>query len=135
MLACPRRTRFPTLFERYSTRFGARAANPNLDPERATNYELGASDLFGDVKVSGAVFYSDIQDSIQNVFFAPTAILRSSASMPMENSYGLELSADWDVTRTLRVGGNYTYIERDLDYQEASLRDHSHSWASAMRRY
>ena len=44
MRACPRRTRFPTLFERYSTRFGARAADPNLDPERATNYELGASD-------------------------------------------------------------------------------------------
>ena len=39
--ACPRRTRFPTLFERYSTRFGTRAVDPNLDPERATNYEIG----------------------------------------------------------------------------------------------
>ena len=49
------RTRFPTLFERYSTRFGSRAVDPNLDPERSTNYELGASDMFGDVKVSGAL--------------------------------------------------------------------------------
>ena len=115
------RTRFATLFERYSTRFGARAANPNLDPERATNYELGASDLFGDVKVSGAVFYSDIQDSIQNVFFAAngnTSIVGINAD---GESYCLELSADWDATRTLRIGGNYTYIERDFDYQKASL--------------
>ena len=36
-------------------------------------------------------------------------------------SYGLELSADWDATRTLRVGGNYTYIERDFDYRAAAL--------------
>ena len=115
------RTRFPTLFERYSTRFGSRAANPNLDPERATNYELGASDIFGDVKISGAVFYSDIQDSIQNVFFAAngnTSIVGINAD---GESYGLELSADWDVTRTLRVGGNYTYIERGFDYLSASL--------------
>ncbi len=35
-------------------------------------------------------------------------------------NYGFEFSADWDVTRTLRVGGNYTYLERELDYQRAS---------------
>ena len=45
--------------------------------------------------------------------------------MPTESSYGVELSADWDVTRTLRVGGNYTYIERDFDYREALAADHS----------
>ena len=75
------------------------------------------------MKVSGAVFYSDIQDSIQNVFFAAngnTSIIGINAD---GESYGLELSADWDVTRTLRIGGNYTYIERDLDYRKASLRD------------
>ena len=38
----------------------------------------------------------------------------------MASRYGFELSADWDVTRTLRVGGNYTYIERDFDYQKAA---------------
>ena len=64
------RTRFPTLFERYSTRFGTRAVDPNLDPERATNYEAGANDVFGDVKVSGALLYSDIKDNIQNAFYA-----------------------------------------------------------------
>ncbi|MCC7252299.1 TonB-dependent receptor [Hyphomicrobium sp.] len=115
------RTRFPTLFERYSTRFGTRAVDPNLDPERATNYELGVSDTFGDVKFSGAVFYSDIKDSIQNVFYAANGNNSIIGINADAETYGLELSADWNVTRTLRIGGNYTYIERDVDYASASF--------------
>jgi iron complex outermembrane receptor protein len=114
------RTRFPTLFERYSTRFGTRAVDPNLEPERATNYEVGASDLFGNVKVSGALFYSDIEDNIQNAFFAANGMTSIIGFNADGETYGLELSADWDVTRTLRVGGNYTYIERDFDYAKAA---------------
>src|SRR4029453_15279388 len=41
------RTRFPTLFDPYSTRFDTRLANPDLEPERATNYEIGWSDNIG----------------------------------------------------------------------------------------
>ena len=37
------RTRFPTIFERFSTRFGTALPNPDLEPERAINYELGWS--------------------------------------------------------------------------------------------
>ncbi len=33
------RMRFPTLFERYSTRFDNKAPDPTIPPERATNYE------------------------------------------------------------------------------------------------
>ena len=35
------RTRFPTIFERFSTRFGNAIPNPDLEPERALNYEIG----------------------------------------------------------------------------------------------
>ena len=35
------RTRFPTIFERFSTRFGTAIPNPDLEPERAVNYEVG----------------------------------------------------------------------------------------------
>jgi len=115
------RTRFPTLFERYSTRFDAKTApDPNVAPERSTNYEIGADDtLFPGLHVASAVFYSDIEDSIQNVFYGNgnSSIVGVS---PDGYYYGAELSADWDATRTLRIGGNYTYIERDLDFAEAA---------------
>ena len=116
------RARFATLFERYSTRFDAKTiVDPNVPPERSTNYEIGISDtLFPGLHVSSAVFYSDIQDSIQNAFFGNG---NNSITGVSPNGYyqGAEVSADWDATRTLRIGGNYTYIDRNLDFaQEAA---------------
>lgn len=116
------RTRFPTLFERYSTRFGTRSVDPNLDPERATNYEIGLTEtLVPGLKVSTAAFYSDIKDSIQNVFYAPNGNNSIIGINADGESYGVEISADWDASRTLRIGGNYTYLEREFDYAKASL--------------
>ncbi|MEI9900159.1 MAG: TonB-dependent receptor [Hyphomicrobium sp.] len=40
---------------------------------------------------------------------------------PDGNYWGFEFSADWDVSRTLRVGGNYTYMQRHLDFANESL--------------
>lgn len=116
------RTRFPTLFDRYSTRFGSRTENPGLDPERATNYEIGWSDtLFNTLNLSSAVFYSDIEDSIQNAFFGPNGQASIVGFNADGETYGFELSADWDATPALRIGGNYTYLERDFDYRSAAL--------------
>jgi iron complex outermembrane receptor protein len=110
------RARFPTLFERYSTRFDAKDPNPNVPPERARNYEVGVSDtLFPGLHVSTSVFYSDIEDSIQNAFTANS--MGSIVGVSPNGHYqGAEISADWDATRYLRIGGNYTYIDRDLDF-------------------
>jgi iron complex outermembrane receptor protein len=115
------RTRFPTLFDRYSTRFGSRPEEPGLNAERATNYEVGVSDtLFSNLHVSSALFYSDIESLIQTAFTAANG----NNSLVVYNgdgeSSGLELSADLDVTRTFRIGGNYTYLERDLDFADAA---------------
>jgi iron complex outermembrane receptor protein len=112
------RTRFATVFERYSTRFGYATPNPDLAPERSTNYEIGVSDvLFRQARVSAAIFYSDLKDAIQSAY-----IISSSGSVSTQNQnvdgehYGAELSVDWDIAPGLRVGGNYTYLERDYEY-------------------
>ncbi|ODA66781.1 Ferrichrome-iron receptor precursor [Methyloligella halotolerans] len=112
------RTRFPTMFERFSTRFGQIVPNPDLGPERAVNYEVGASDtLFSSVQVSGALFYSDLSNSIQPVFTSD----RGSSAIQNQNvdgTYkGVEFSVDWKVSPTVTVGGNYTYLDRDYDYE------------------
>lgn len=115
------RTRFATLFDRYSTRFGTRDVNPGLDPERATNYEVGIADtVFGNVRVASAVFYSDIEDSIQNAFYAANGQNSIIGYNANGRTYGFEFSADWDVSTSLRVGGNYTYLNRDFDYADAA---------------
>lgn len=115
------RTRFPTLFDRFSTRFGSRPANPDLAPERATNYEIGLSDtIFRNVTASGAVFYSDVEDSIQNAFTGPNGNNSIVGYNADAEYYGLEISADWTVMPGLRIGGNYTYMERSLDTRSAA---------------
>ncbi len=114
------RTRFATVFERYSTRFGTALINPDLEPERATTYEIGASErFFNQAQVSAAVFYSDIKDSIQSVYVPnpskPGQFLTQNQNITGEH-YGAEISVDWDIAPGLRVGGNYSYLERSYDY-------------------
>lgn len=116
------RMRFATVFERYSTRFGTQAPNPDLEPERAQNYEVGIADtVFGSTRLAANVFYSELEDSIQSVTYWQRqnngSISRFTQNQNIGGEYyGFEVSADWDVTKTLRVGGNYTYMERELDY-------------------
>lgn len=109
------RTRFPNLFERYSTRFGDALPNPGLKPERAVNYQIGGShELFdGAVRIGGAVFYSDIKDAIQPIAVGGTLV--QNQNVGQGETYGFEISGEWDVMPALTLGGNYTYLHRSLD--------------------
>jgi iron complex outermembrane recepter protein len=114
------RTRFPTLFERFSSRFGSQTSNPDLAPEVSTNYEIGwAGKLFSRAQVSTAFFYSDVQDFIQSVAISGVYNGQPFTSNQSQNLgdgqfYGWEASADLPVTRTLSLGGNVTLIHRDI---------------------
>lgn len=107
------RARFPTIFELYSTRFGTATPNPNLGAERATNYEIGWKEAVNrDVRMSAAVFYSDVRDMIQTVQLSPG--ITQTQNVGNGNFYGVEGSIEADISAQLRVGGNYTWIHRTL---------------------
>lgn len=60
-----RKTRFPTLFEYYSGQFGRMEPNPNLEEEKAINYEVGIKKpIAGGSLIGLTAFYSDIEDLI-----------------------------------------------------------------------
>lgn len=115
------RTRFPTIAERYSTRFGNASSNANLKPERATNFELGVEDtLAPGVRGSAAIFHNKIKDYIQTV---PVDLNGNNVLENNENQNqnvgtakikGLELGIVASVLPTLEVGGNYSYIDTDI---------------------
>lgn len=124
------RTRFPTLFERYSSRRGNYIENPNLGPERATNYEIGGSTnlLNGDARVGGAIFYSRVGNAIESIggFVCPEdkpanpnappppAKCSQNQNIGKATYYGFEISGEWDMLSTLTVGGNYTLLKSEL---------------------
>jgi iron complex outermembrane receptor protein len=115
------RSRFPVIFELYSTRFGFATPNPELGAERATNVEVGWSQAAAAVRLSAAVFYSDVRDLIQTVVLQDTTT--QTQNVGTGNFTGLELSADAPIGRTVRVGGNYTLMRREItDALQPNLR-------------
>ena len=118
------RSRFPTNFERYSTRFGTATPNPDLETERATNFEIGWERGFGEsTRASATVFFSDVTDMIQTVIIQTTPQLTQTQNVGDGEYYGVELSGETQVGNQWLFGGNYTYLHREItDPLRPSLR-------------
>jgi iron complex outermembrane receptor protein len=109
------RARFPTIFERFSSRFGGAVSNPDLKVERATNLEIGGETRSGAFRVSGAVFYSHLTDVIVAFpFIYQGQAVTQSRNLGSGNYYGVEISVDGQIRPGLTVGVNYTWVHRDL---------------------
>jgi iron complex outermembrane receptor protein len=132
------RARFPTLFERFSTRFNSTLSNPGLKAERAVNYEIGAGDTLFNTRFDAAVFYSDVTDALENVpiLFCDTTSTVNPKNCPAGGPFtgvntsvnqtqnvghgkylGFELSADSRVLDDVQAGVRFTYLNRTLDAQ------------------
>ncbi len=108
------RTRFPTLFERFSTRFGDATPNPDLRPERALNYEIGGDyDVSSTVRAGGALFYSDVRDMIQSISVGDGLVQNQNIGDGVYS--GVEMHGEWDATRDLTLGANYTYLKLEMN--------------------
>jgi iron complex outermembrane receptor protein len=127
------RTRFPTIFERFSTRFGSAIPNPDLEPERAINYEVGwTAQLTDELNLSTAVFYADVEDMIQTVVVIPGAQpITQTQNVGDGEFYGVELGVQSQLTRLWSIAANYTYLQRDISdplqpgYEVVGAPDHA----------
>ncbi|WP_309775330.1 TonB-dependent receptor [Nitrobacter vulgaris] len=87
--------------------------NPNLGPERATNYELGwKGQILSNLKGTAAIFYSDVRDLIQAVRVSPTQ--SQTQNINQGHFYGFEASLEAQLSAQFMIGGNYTFIERNV---------------------
>jgi iron complex outermembrane receptor protein len=112
------RTRFPTIFERFSTRFGNAVPNPDLEPERAVNYELGWSAQLNDgLDVTVALFYADVEDMIQTVDVTEPGgpVLTQTQNVGDGEFYGVEAGVTARLTDAWSVSANYTHLERNIN--------------------
>ena len=130
------RARFPTLFERFSQKFNTAIPNPGLQPERATNYEIGASRDQGIVHLEGALFTSHLQHVIvaqPELAYACTAsttpgpcaqtVLTESVNAGSGTYRGAEVSIELHLLPTLSLGGNYTYIHQSIRSPSTTVTD------------
>jgi iron complex outermembrane receptor protein len=116
------RTRFPTLFEMYSTRFNGATSNPNLQPERAMSWETGIADTLGQTHLGANVFYSRLSNAIESVnqyFPALKNTYSQNQNVGAEHHQGFELEAKSQILSSLEIGGNYTFLVRQIVNQNA----------------
>lgn len=125
-----RMTRFATIKDRYSYRMGTAIPNPELKAERANHYELTYNDAsISNLRIQAAVFYSRINDVIQqvnNVKF-DTAAARWQSQMQNKGRaefYGGEVSLNYQIMAGLNTGLNYSFITRkNLDNKTIHFTD------------
>lgn len=118
-----RKSRFPTIKDRYSFRLGSALYNPGLLPETADNVELGvkAKPWHGGF-AQLAVFRSRIEDAIQTVVVSapgqcasgptPNVTCNQMQNVGTARHRGVELSLIQQ-GEVWSAGLNYTYLDRD----------------------
>lgn len=112
-----KKSRFPTIKERYSYRMGTAVPNAELRTEQAIHYEIGYSErigagLFGDIRL----YYSDIDDLIQQAV-VPSPLCGGSTCFQNQNvskatSTGMDVEIRGELLRTIDFVGAYGYMER-----------------------
>lgn len=115
-----RKTRLPTIKDRYSYRLGSAIPNPDLEAENATTLELGWVHNFAHVaRLDAAVFYSDIQNLIESVDI--TSSVYQLQNIGEVTSKGIELGLEAWIGDSLELGGNYTYLSQENKRSDLKL--------------
>ena len=126
-LTYARRNQFPTMNDRYSTRFGEMLPNPNLKPETANHVEFGYKGvLFNMLGITSSLYYSYIQDKMVVIGvpdpFNPNISVDFNTNLDEVSTYGFELSATLFVYEYLEVGANLSVNEYYINKSQANIK-------------
>jgi iron complex outermembrane receptor protein len=109
-----RKSRLPSIKDRYSYRLGSAIPNPDLNPERSTNCELGFSGSpISRLRLDVAGFYNRVSDYVLLVTI-PDPVTAGKNTTQNQNIgkveiLGAEGEAEVSVHRMLQIGATYTY--------------------------
>lgn len=109
-----KKTRLPSLIDRYNTgtsRGIIRIENPDLQPERAINYEIGYQGTpWQATKAEAAIFYSEVKDKIQEICWNNGATCQNQ-NIGKVKYPGIELGLRTRLSSQFELGGNYTWLD------------------------
>ena len=119
-----RKSRFPTLSELYSGYLGRNIANPSLEKEQSTNYEVGVErPLPWDSFAGVSFFYSDFQDKIgEETIIVDGESYDYKKNMDKVQYRGFEVSLKTECLPRNTLGAHYTYL--DADDKSENPEDH-----------
>ncbi len=123
-----KKTRFPSLKEKYSwglpSRKGTSIENPELKPEEAINYEIGYEDLFfGKIRFGASLFRNDITDAIWSVSWTEGSTKYNQyQNIGKVRQYGAEVQATVAITNNFEYGMSYTYLDWRNEAGDATIK-------------
>lgn len=113
-----RKTRLPSLSDRYNSAMGRYVENPGMQPEEAMNYEIGYQGTpWRATKAEAAIFYSEVKDKIQTWYPNPNLPCTAGTNVCQQRNIGkvryagVELGLRTQLWSQLELGGNYTWLE------------------------
>ena len=116
------KSRFPSMKDKYSYKFGTYIPNPDLKAEKSVNYEIGAEEVVaGLVRVKASAFFIAVTDYIQAVTLSSTT--SQNQNFGKVNRYGYELEAMAPIGDKIETGFNYTYIYNDNQSNSLKITD------------
>jgi iron complex outermembrane receptor protein len=125
-LTYARKNHFPTMSQRYSTRFGRSLPNPSLGPEIASHFELGYhGSLFEKLTVNAALYYSLITGKIVSAGWPspnrPMNSLDYAKNLDRSAFYGFELAPELYLNRRVSGGLSFSLNRYHIYHSENSV--------------
>ena len=139
-VAVARKTRLPSIKDKYSYKLGTAIPNPDLDSEKAINTEIGYEnkDVAG-FRVKGTVFYNNVTDYIQSVKVAdpknPGKTTLQNQNIGEVDLSGLEFEVAAEILKSLEVGTNYTLTYADNKTDDSEITNVPKHKVGAYLRY
>ena len=108
-LSYARKNHFPTMAQRYSTRFGDVLPNPGLGPEIANHLELGYRGTLGNtIRLATSVYHSVLTDKIVGIELPdpqnPSAPVDYARNLDRVSFHGVEATVEAHPFRTVTIG-------------------------------
>lgn len=116
--------RAPNLMERYiptSMGGGNVVANPDLEPERSNNYEIGARFTPGRAVLDVAIFYSDADNYIAKFEVEPDTYMNKNVAGA--KTHGIEIEASYRFENGFEPYVNGTWMRRKFEQDGHSTYD------------
>lgn len=119
--------RNPTVTELFGFDPANFTGNPNLTPERSTDWEIGIEQtlLDGRVRLDATYFDAKLEDEIYTVFSFPFFIASPANRTTESTRTGVELSADAELGAGWRLAAAYTHLDAEENNVEEVRRPES----------
>ena len=114
-----KKSRIPSIKDRYSYKMGQFVPNPDLKEESTINYEVGTAKKFSNAFVKVSLFAANVSDYIQSVYvpiYYGTSASHTTQQQQLQNigtmtQRGAELEGTYMLNDKLSFDGSYTHLE------------------------